>query len=52
MTLNELTYVCQSSKIDDETYGAVELNNQTVSGIVSVSDIVKVMLVSVNSDQI
>ena len=47
-----LPYVCQSSKIDDETYGAVELNNQIVSGIVSVSDIVKVMIVSVNSDQI
>ena len=30
----------------------MELNNQIVSGIVSVSDIVKVMLVSVNSDQI
>ena len=39
-------------EIDDKTYGAVELNIQIVSGIVSVSDIVRVMLVSVNSDQI
>ena len=30
----------------------MELNNQIASGIVSVSDIVRVMLVSVNSDQI
>ena len=39
-------------KIDDETYGAVKLNNQIVIGIVGVSDIVRIMLVSVNSDQI
>lgn len=39
-------------KIDDETYGAVELNNQIVSGIVGVSDIERVMLVSeLRSDQ-
>ena len=30
----------------------MELNNQIASGIVSVSDIVRVMLVSVNWDQI
>ena len=30
----------------------MELNNQIASGIVSASDIVRVMLVSVNSDQI
>ena len=38
-------------KIDDETYGAVKLN-KIVIGILSVSDIVRVMLVSVNSDQV
>lgn len=47
-----ITHVWQSLKIDDETYGAAELNNHIVSGIVSVTDIVRVMLVSVNSDQI
>ena len=31
----------ESLKIGDKTFGAVELNNQIVSGIVSVSDIVK-----------
>ena len=35
-----ITHVWQSLKIDDETYGAAELNNHIVSGIVSVTDIV------------
>ena len=36
----ELINICLTI-IDDKTFGAVELNNQIVSGIVSVSDIVK-----------
>ena len=43
--------LCLTKPSDDEAIGARELKNQPANNIVSVS-VVRVMLVSVNSDQI